>query len=234
MQNAMSIHTATSLATLSCLMFCAPSTARAGGEPRVGEPPRLTVGAALGMSLASQSTEAPFAAGVEAASKPGLALGVAASVVLYRASRGSPGFFIAGHPEILYVAKGTNLDLDGDKIGAYHLSYVEIPLLARVGFQAGRSVAPYLLLGPELGLLLSAELENSRGELSDVEDRLKTADFGVVMGGGVSLNIPAIKGALDLEARYDLGLTDINDTGMGGFVKNRSFFVMLGYRYGAW
>jgi opacity protein-like surface antigen len=229
----MSIHPLASFVTVSCLIVYATSTARAD-EDLADVPPKLTVGATLGMSMATQGTEAPFGTDIEAGSKPGLALGVAASIVLYRASTDDPGFFIAAQPEVLYVAKGTNLDVDGDTLGAYHLSYIEIPLLARVGFQATRSLAPYLLLGPELGILLSAELENSRGEFSDSSDGLKKTDVGLVIGGGVALDIAALAGALNIDARYDLGLTDINDTGMGGFVKNRAFFVTLGYQYGAW
>ncbi len=185
------------------------------------------------MSLATQSTPEPFGTDIDAGNKAGLAVGVAATVGIYRAPAARSGFFLDAQPEILYVAKGTNLDVDGETLGAYHLSYIEIPVLARAGFRVTPNLAPYLLFGPELGILLTAELENSRGEFSDSKDGLKTTDFGLVFGGGVTIDIAAIKGAINVEARYDLGLTDINDTGANGFVKNRAFFVMLGYQYGA-
>lgn len=205
---------------------------RADESPGDSHPSRLTLGAALGMSMATQSTPEPFGTDIDAGNKAGLAVGVAATASLYRPLTETSGFFLDAQPEILYIAKGTNLDVDGETLGAYHLSYIEIPLLARAGFQVTQNLAPYLLLGPELGILLTAELENSRGEFSDIKDGLAATDFGLVFGGGLAIDIAALKGTLNVDARYDLGLTDINDTGAGGYVKNRAFFVMLGYQYG--
>jgi opacity protein-like surface antigen len=216
-----------------CLFLCISSVARAQDETHTTGSPRFTLGPTLGMSLATQGTPAPFGTDIDSGYKPGLAIGVTATLGLYRNSPDLLGFFIAAQPEVLYAHKGVNLDLDGETIGAYHLSYIEIPVLARAGFRVTPNLAPYLLFGPEFGILLTAELENSRGEFSDSKDGLKTTDVGLVFGGGVAIDIAAIKGTINVEARYDLGLTDINDTGAGGFVKNRAFFVMLGYQYGA-
>lgn len=215
-----------------CVLLCISPVAHAQDETRTADSPRLTLGPALSMSLATQGTPEPFGNDIDSGYKLGFAAGVAATLSLYRDSPARPGFFIAAQPEVLYVQKGVNLDLDGETIGAYHLSYIEIPLLARAGFQVTQSLAPYLVFGPELGILLTAELENSRGDFSDTKDGLTATDLGLVFGGGVAIDIAAIKGAINVEARYDLGLTDINDTGAGGFVKNRAFFVLLGYQYG--
>lgn len=219
------------LAACALLLLFTPSAY--ADEAVLSDGKRFTLGGQLGASMANQSTPAPFGTDIDAGRKAGLALGVAATVGIYRAPAASAGFFLDVQPEVLYVAKGTNLDRDSETLGAYHLSYIEIPLLVRAGFRVAPNLAPYLLFGPELGILLSAELENSRGEFEDTKEGLKTTDFGLVFGGGVAIDIAAIKGALNVDARYDLGLTDINDTGAGGFVKNRAFFVMLGYQYGA-
>jgi len=226
------IGTKITLLTACALLLLLPSSAYAEEVvPLHGQ--RIRFGGLLGVSMASQSTPAPFGNNIDAGSKAGLAFGVAVTVSLDRASVDTPGFFLDAQSELLYAAKGTNLDRDGETLGAYHLGYIEIPLLARAGYRVNPNLAPYLLFGPELGILLTAELENSRGEFSDTKEGLATTDFGLVFGGGVAIDIAAIKGAINVDARYDLGLTDINDTGANGFVKNRAFFVMLGYQYGA-
>lgn len=215
-----------------CVFLCMSSIAHAQDEARAAGSPRFTLGPTLGVSMATQGTPEPFGNDIDSGYKPGLAIGVAATLGLYGPSPGQPGFFIVAQPEVLYAQKGVNLDVEGETLGAYHLSYIEIPLLARAGFRVSPSLAPYLLLGPELGILLTAELENSRGEFTDTKDGLTATDVGLIVGGGLAIDIAAIKGAINVEARYDLGLTDINDTGAGGYVKNRVLFVLLGYQYG--
>jgi opacity protein-like surface antigen len=194
--------------------------------------PRVVFGSKIGTSIATQETEGPLGTNLDAGNKVGLAIGAAATLGVYQPSAGSSSWLLAVQPEILFASEGMNIDRDGETLGAYHLSYIEIPLMARVGVRVTRDVSPYVLIGPQLGILLAAEFEDSGGEFDDIKDGLKTADFGLLFGTGVSLDVAAIKGALNLEARYDLGLTDINDAGAGGFVKNRAFFVLLGYQYG--
>ena len=63
---------------------------------------------------------------------------------------------------------------------------------------------PYVMAGPTVGWLLSAEVD---GE--DIKDDVKSIDFGIAFGGGVSL--PMGNNTVFVEGRYSLGLTDIND-----------------------
>ncbi len=82
-----------------------------------------------------------------------------------------------------------------------------------------------------LSILISAEDENRFGDRTDIQEFLTNTDVGLVFGAGTSVDIPAIRGAVTLDARYDFGLRDINATGMGGFVKNRVFAFTLAYEY---
>jgi hypothetical protein len=72
----------------------------------------------------------------------------------------------------------------------------------------------------------------------DINDYTKSTDFGLVFGGG--LDIAAGPGAVTLECRYVLGLTEIDD----GFqealedpdpqkvdAKNHSIMILVGYSF---
>lgn len=74
--------------------------------------------------------------------------------------------------------------------------------------------------GPQLGFLLSA-----KNESTNVKDSFKTFDFGVNLGLGYKLN-----NGLNFGARYNLGLTNINDSeGSSGKNRNGVIQVSVGY-----
>lgn len=191
---------------------------------------RIALGVKVGSSVATQSTEAPFGNNLEASHKTGLLVGAAVIIDMSKLGMLGQSIHLALQPEVLTVSKGTNIDFAGEKIGAYHLRYVEIPLLVRAAFSVTPEIAPYLTVGPGLAILVNAELENSRGDREGVGDGIRNFDFGIIAGAGMSVDLAAIGGALNLEARYDLGLLNINGTGMGGYVKNRGFAFMAGYQ----
>ena len=63
---------------------------------------------------------------------------------------------------------------------------------------------PYVMAGPTFGYLLSAKQDET-----DIKDDVKSIDFGLTFGGGVSL--PMGNNTVFVEGRYTLGLSDIND-----------------------
>jgi hypothetical protein len=221
------------LASAACALLLLLNSRVHAEEDDIGNRRRVTLGGTVGASIATEQTESPLGNNLDAGNKIGLVVGAVATIQIYPSSMDTSALSLSVQPEILLVAKGTNIDRDGETLGADHLRYLEIPLLAQTRFRITSTLSPYFLLGPELAVLLTAELENSRGEITDTKENFKMIDFGLVFGGGMAIDIASLKGTLNLEARYDLGLTDINDTGMGGFVKNRAVFVMLGYQYGA-
>jgi hypothetical protein len=182
---------------------------------------RLSAGIHLGVSLAQLiGKDAPSAVN-EHTDKPEIALGI----------YGRFGFseWLSIQPEVLFLSKGRRDNRDGMLLGTLELDYFEVPLLARITIPVSERVAPYLLAGPAVGVLLRFQLTNeSDGSVTDRTDQAKRIDVSGVLGAGVEIALTRQHG-LTLEARYDRSFTRILKT--GDDVKNRVFAFMLGYQY---
>src|SRR5262249_16990341 len=87
------------------------------------------------------------------------------------------------------------------------ISLIEIPVLAHFDVQPMKSPGFYIIVGPQVSFRLSAKETDSNqfsGE-HDIKDNTKGTDFGVVDGVGVMF------GQVGIEARYDLGLVNLNN-----------------------
>ena len=86
------------------------------------------------------------------------------------------------------------------------LEYFEVPMMVK--FDLGTSdTKPYLMVGPTIGFNMSAKLKAAELEV-DIKEDIESVDFGVGFGAGV--NVPMGNNSIFLEARYALGLTDID------------------------
>jgi opacity protein-like surface antigen len=121
--------------------------------------------------------------------------------------------------EALYSMRGAKTD--GPDETKINLNYIDVPVMARLGSQTTGGTKYYVITGPQLSLKVKGEVEFD-GVAVDLEDDLKSTDFGWVIGAGVDMN------RLTFDVRYTLGLTDIDTTDES--VKNRTFSVMVGYR----
>jgi hypothetical protein len=140
-------------------------------------------------------------------------------------------------PEVLYTQKGAKDTEDGVDL-TIKLNYIEVPVLLKARLSpAGSAVRPSVYAGPVVAFESKCEVEGSDGGVSVTldcvdEDGLgletKSVDFGVALGAGIS--IPAGSVIVVGDARYTLGLSDINDTaGLEEVeIKNRTWSVFLG------
>ncbi len=128
------------------------------------------------------------------------------------------------HAEPMFMQKGGNADISGDDV-KLKVSYFELPIMIKYNFQPSIMLVPYAMAGPSLGYLLSAKAKFDRGE-DDVKDQFENVDFSLGFGGGVS--IPKGDLALFAEARYLLGLVNINAEDDVITVKNRGLQVLFG------
>ena len=132
------------------------------------------------------------------------------------------------NPEILYSAKGA--EFSATQIvnrGKLKLDYLSIPIL--LGVKSGKNFS--FLIGPEIGILLSAKSEID-GKEYDFKDAFEKADIGINIG--VRLDFSKRVG---MEARYSHGISDTGVMqyidGMGQLVRrdeeggNRVFQVCL-------
>ena len=125
------------------------------------------------------------------------------------------GESISLHLEPMYLQKGTKMIMTmeglGELTGEMNASYIEIPVMLKFEFGAN-NVRPYIMGGPTIGYRLSAEMKTSFGgeeQTEDMKETTKDFDYGVVFGGGVSMQMG--NNTFFVEGRYSLGLANIND-----------------------
>lgn len=136
-------------------------------------------------------------------------------------------------PEMMVVSKGADVEVLGEPVGHISLRYFQIPILFRLRVPAGDSVAPFLVAGPGLGILLTARSVNNDGDTDDLKDNTNDLDLGLILGGGI--NVPLSSGAaLEIEFRYERGLVSIDDNpddNGEADIYNSAILVLGGYRF---
>ena len=83
--------------------------------------------------------------------------------------------------------------------------------------------------GPAIGFNTSTKLTTEilgEEEELDMDDSTESVEFSAVFGGGVRF------GQASVEARYDLGLTNLSSEDAAGSMKSRTFSVLFGYSWG--
>ena len=127
--------------------------------------------------------------------------------------------------EALFSMKGDSESTSG-YTASTHLSYFEIPILAKFDLFPDAPVLPSVFVGPSLGFNLSGKssLEGEDGEVEvDVKDQVGTFDLGLVFGGG--LDFRAGGRTFGVDVRYNKGMSDIGD-GANGSARNEAITVM--------
>jgi len=122
-------------------------------------------------------------------------------------------------PELLFSQQGTKVDDVSLGEQDLKMSYITIPIMLKFYLAAGFNIQA----GPQFGFLNSAELEG----VGDVKDGIKSSDVSANVG--LAWDAPF---GLVLDARYNIGLSDINDgfTTSTEAVKSGVFQFSLGYK----
>ncbi|MFQ5865980.1 MAG: porin family protein [bacterium] len=148
----------------------------------------------------------------------------------------------------MYVQKGARVkDIDDGIEFPFKSSFLELPVFLKA--ELGRTVRPYIMVGPTVGYLLNSNVE---GDLSgvtfkgDLKDVTESIDFGFGFGAGVSYALGTA--SIFLEGRYSLGLSNMQKGGTFKLVagpvaeeitwdkeedkyKNRGFQIMAGVTF---
>lgn len=141
---------------------------------------------------------------------------------------------VSFQPELLYAMKGAKESCEEEgyeEESVLKLTYVEIPMLFKINVPMAGAVRPFLVVGPEVAFKVSAKFEdtvNGKTEKGDAEE-VKGTDLGMIIGGGIGF--PMMDRMAMLEARYDLGLTTIDDSPAKDDVKNNAISIMLGITF---
>jgi hypothetical protein len=134
-------------------------------------------------------------------------------------------------PELLYVTKGADVEFFGEDVGYIALNYLEVPVLLRVDVPVAGSVAPFIVAGPALGFVVSAKAVDNDGDTENIKDDVEALDLGFILGGGLGIPLSS-GGLLEIEARYEHGLSNIDDDPNADVeLKNRAFFILGAYRF---
>ena len=205
---------------------------------------QLSAGGRVGIDFANLGGDA------EGDSKTGFSIGVFLGSSYHK--------LFSVYTELQYVQKGTKQELivTGPSVDSTvfianleaetKLSYLEILVPATLIIPVeGSNIRPRLYIGPTMALLLSCKVEAEAQLLGeffqdpflppdpflpvDCGDFFKRMDLGLVLGGGVDLSVGS--GAITADVRYNLGLTNIDDSGSTFDVKNRVWQILVGYAF---
>jgi hypothetical protein len=140
------------------------------------------------------------------------------------------GVFIARpvRPSLSLQAEAL-ISVRGAKAGTVktHVTYFEIPLLARLSVARSSGPAGFVFTGPSLAFKMKAS-ESDGATSQDIGKSVNGFDLGWVIGAGMDFT------GLVVDARYTLGLSNIasNVASAMGAVKNRTFALMAGIKFG--
>lgn len=111
--------------------------------------------------------------------------------------------YFAIQPEIIFSMQGAKYSAGGLDYKT-NLNYINIPVMFQYMFENGFR----LEAGPQLGILVSAKnIVNDTD--NNIKDQVKTFDFGV----GLGVSYVHVSSGFGVDARYNIGLSNINDNG---------------------
>jgi len=197
----------------------------------------IAIGVKGGLNSSDLSINDPDDPSIDFDTKTGFAGGIFGQFAI--------GDLFAIQPEVLYSPKGAKLT-DEEVTASINLKYIEIPILLMARIATNGNLRPLFYVAPVVSFESSCKLAASgegvtidvdcdaAGDATDGDFELKTksTDFGMAFGVGLEVNLNAL--VLQLDGRYNLGLSNLNDTSGEEdiSVKNRTwqFFLGVGYR----
>jgi hypothetical protein len=132
-------------------------------------------------------------------------------------------------PEVLFSKQGSSYKVNTTNYEANY-DYINVPIMLKFYLPAGLN----LQAGPQFGFLSSSELINTATGVKDPQDAAKLfsqkSDMAVSLGLGWDLPF-----GLTLDARYNIGLSDITVTPSANPAdvvdfKNKVIQISLGYK----
>ena len=217
----------TALTAAVCLVVLVPTGAGAQCT---------TIGIKGGLNVSTLSVDDP--------SDPSLEFDTNTGVLAGAFIQCASGGWFALQGEVNYSQNGAKAQGE-DPASELSLDYLRVPVLVMARLGSGeRTMTPILYVGPQVAFEIRCQLtgqedgasESFDCDSADLDAPLDTnlVEFGLVFGGGLDLRLGGLK--MQLDARYNLGLTNLNGGTDASVVsmKNRgwSFTVGLGKPFG--
>lgn len=145
-----------------------------------------------------------------------------------------PGVSI--QPEVLYIQKGARLvDPEYDFEARFNFDYFEVPVLLKINLPLeGAAAVPSIFFGPFFGFNQKASIamiDPYSRETEDIKSDVQKSEYGITFG--LLFTQRWGPGYFSVDARYDLGLTNILKPGVEWMqeIKTRTWVFMIGYSY---
>lgn len=144
---------------------------------------------------------------------------------------------LAFEPQILMVEKGIKSEEGGLSVTA-KLTYIQIPVLAKLRFPLGTSgrMTANLFAGPGIAYRVGCRLKLAEvGTGNDISggceqdgeaENLRSFDSSLIFGVGMDLGRTAVS------LRYDMGLSRLDQSSEQNDIKNRSLILLAGFKVG--
>jgi hypothetical protein len=127
-------------------------------------------------------------------------------------------------PELIFSQQGSTVQFN-NKDYKTNITYVNVPIIVKIYLAAGLN----LQVGPQFGFVAKAnqEVPDITGKVTkqDIKDDIKSSDISAGLGAGWDLPF-----GLTIDARYNLGLSKINNKSQSQDAKNQVFQLSLGYK----
>jgi hypothetical protein len=147
-------------------------------------------------------------------------------------------------PELIYIQKGFRDVEEGAYYEAdqrFYFNYMEVPALIKFAIGNEDRVRALIAVGPYAGFLMNVKMHvkatvlGDTDEFTDVIDLdeydISRIDAGLCGGAGVS--VPTSFGEIRLEARYQLGLVDLDTSDDEYSVTNKGAQIGLAFLFNA-
>jgi opacity protein-like surface antigen len=184
-------------------------------------------GVSVGLSIYNEKVTASGTAR-SADPKTGVSVGAVFEIVMKN--------WVSIEPGIVYSQRGSRIDFGGGVMGNDNLSYLTIPVNAKLKIPATPAICPYVLAGLNGGILMSATADSS-DQSTDAKDAYNSIDFGLDFGAGFELDLANIvpswaKIVPSIEYVYYVGLANTwKDAPDGVSAKNHGSEIKAGLKY---
>ncbi len=129
-------------------------------------------------------------------------------------------------PEVLFSQQGSKVTFNSQELES-NFTYVNIPVMLKFYLVGGLN----LQAGPQIGFVTSAkqdffdDVTQTLVKGEDIKDQLNGVDFSAALGAGWDLPF-----GLTIDARYNLGLSNISKNDSSEEAKNQVFQLSLGFK----
>ena len=175
---------------------------------------QIAIGVKAGLNFSNLNVDGTLSSNYE--SKTGFHGG---GFVLFKLTK------IGIQPEIIFSKQGSSFSYSGTPTLESNIDYINVPVIVKLYTVAGINIQA----GPQFGFVANAtqDVPDLSGNITtqDVKDQLKGYDLSLALGLGWDAPF-----GLMFDARYNLGLSEINDTSGSEATKNQVFQVSIGYK----